>query len=100
MKSAKSPKNIARRNLHITAIASTFLSVMLLFFSVREYALGAHPMPNRVTPELYQSLREIVMIMDFGVMPVFGFCFLVIAISIWFELRRLRKAESESDKQA
>jgi ribose/xylose/arabinose/galactoside ABC-type transport system permease subunit len=91
----KSLKGIARRNLHIIATFSLVISIAALAFSARQFVQGPLPMPDKITPEIYQSLREASSISIFGVIPMFGCCFLAITICIWLEIRRLSKSDSE-----
>jgi hypothetical protein len=95
MKNPKSVKTIARRNLNIIAAISFVLAIATLVFSARQFVLGRLPMPDKITPEIYQSLREALSISILGVIPMFGCCFLAITICIWLEIRRLSKSDSE-----
>ena len=93
----KSTKNIAQRNLFIIAIFSLFNAIAALAFSARQFALGGLPMPAKITPEIYQSLREASSGMIFLVVPMLGCDFLAITICIWLIIRRLRESGSESN---
>jgi hypothetical protein len=95
MKSSKSPLNIVRRKLFVIATGSLIFAILTFAFSLRQFAVGALPTPDKMTIEENESLREVARILIYMIMPLLGCCFLFIAINIWLALRRLRKIESE-----
>ncbi|HEU6448243.1 MAG TPA: hypothetical protein VFV23_07390 [Verrucomicrobiae bacterium] len=85
----KSSYSTAKRNLYIIASISLFLAIAILIFSVKQFVLGLPTIPS----------RQVLSIAFFVILPLIACCFTAIAICIWLELKRLKKAETDSKKK-
>jgi hypothetical protein len=97
MNKSKAKIAIVQRNLLILAVSALIVAVITFIFALRQWFKWL-PMPEKVTLEMHQALRDALAAAWFVCIPLFGCFYLLVAICIGLELLRLRKSEAELDK--